>query len=112
LKSNSLDQEVNFFNKQDLLVVHSSHNTHIEKLFYSFLLVILLLFLLSLALNCFFSFHIKFLGVHHYLKQGLGANIVVNLEVGDSELSVSLSLNFNDNKLDVLKVQERELFPS
>jgi hypothetical protein len=46
------------------------------------------------------------------MKDGLLAHIVINLQVADAELCNSLFLNFNDHKIDVLKVQKRELFPS
>jgi hypothetical protein len=85
---------------------------HIEELFNRFILVFLGFFLLSLAFKGFFSFHIEFLRVHNHLKEGLGAHIVINLEVADAELRFSFFLYFNDHKFDVLKVQKRELFPS
>jgi hypothetical protein len=87
---------------------------HIEELFNRLLLIIfdLLFFQLGLAFNGLFSFHIEFFRVHDYLEEGLHTHVVVDLEVTDSELSISLSFYFNYHKFNVFQIQEGEFFPS
>lgn len=87
---------------------------HIEELFNRLFLVILylLLFQLSLAFNGPFSFHIEFFRIHDDLEEGLHTHVVVDLEVTDSELSISLSFYFNYHKFNVFQIQEGEFFPS
>ncbi len=67
---------------------------HIEELFNRLLLIIfyLLFFQFSFAFNGLFSFHIEFFRIHDDLEEGLHTHVVVDLEITDSELSVSLSL--------------------